>query len=104
MAKAKQNGQGAAASAPIPDTNEQAEQTNHGAADATKPGSDADKTEPRNPVKALRVVSARNGFRRAGMQFGTEPVTLAVEDLTQEQVAAIINEPMLTSVWVLAED
>ncbi|SOD42325.1 HI1506-related protein [Nitrosovibrio sp. Nv4] len=52
--------------------------------------------EPDNSVKALIVVAARGGFRRAGIQFGKEPVTLNLHDLTPEQVDQIINEPMLT--------
>lgn len=82
MAKAKQAKQEAIAEKPIPEESGQAP-----------------------TAKELRVTSTREGgFRRAGIRFGKESVTLNVEDLTQEQIDQIIQEPMLTSVWVLASE
>lgn len=48
-------------------------------------------------VKALRVTSVRpGGFRRAGIQFGREPVELDVASLTHAQIAQLEAEPLLT--------
>lgn len=46
-------------------------------------------------VKALQVVSARPGFRRAGIAFGKEPTTIKVSDLTKEQIKQLKDEPQL---------
>jgi hypothetical protein len=53
---------------------------------------------PKN--KGLRVVAKRGSFYRAGLQFGSEPRTIALADLTPEQVEAITGEPMLVAVEV----
>lgn len=46
-------------------------------------------------IKALQIVSARAGFRRAGIVFGKEPVTVALSILTPEQIKQLKSEPML---------
>lgn len=46
-------------------------------------------------VKALQIVSARAGFRRAGIAFGKEPTTIKVSDLTAEQIKQLKSEPLL---------
>jgi hypothetical protein len=46
-------------------------------------------------VAVLHVQSKRAGFRRAGFQFGAEPVNIPVADLSKEQVEALTSEPML---------
>jgi hypothetical protein len=45
--------------------------------------------------KGLRIVAKREGFRRAGHQFGSQAVELSLADLTSEQVEQLRNEPML---------
>jgi len=44
----------------------------------------------------VRTVS-QQPRRRAGIAFGAEPVVLVVADLSDEQVAAIIDDPLLIS-------
>lgn len=46
--------------------------------------------------KILTITANREGFRRAGHAFGREPVQLAESDLTEEQIAMLKAEPMLT--------
>ena len=44
------------------------------------------------------MVKTRRGlttFRRAGLRFGQEPVTLKIADLTDDQIGAILAEPNL---------
>lgn len=44
--------------------------------------------------KGLEVISKKDGFRRAGREWsGTQTVSLA--ELTNDQVDALMNEPML---------
>ncbi|MDP2153809.1 MAG: HI1506-related protein [Methylotenera sp.] len=64
---------------------------------ATKKQDDA-KTAPKaqaKKVKALQVVSAREGFRRGGHVFGRDAVVLKIEDLTKEQIKQIKDERLL---------
>lgn len=53
-----------------------------------------------NSNKVLRVTSRSEGFRRAGIVFGTVSQDLPLADLSEEQRAAIINEPNLVSLEV----
>lgn len=46
-------------------------------------------------VRILRVVGPERGRRRAGHHFGAEAVDLPIDDLTEEQVAAIGADPQL---------
>lgn len=46
-------------------------------------------------VKVLYVVAKREGFRRAGFVFGSGRTRLVVDDLTDEQVKQLKDEPML---------
>lgn len=46
--------------------------------------------------KILTITASREGFRRAGHAFGREPVQLAEDELTGEQIAMLKAEPMLT--------
>lgn len=41
------------------------------------------------------VVTARAARRRAGYAFGREPVTIALKDLSREQLEAISSDPAL---------
>lgn len=62
----------------------------------------ADKKETKK-VKALKVVSAREGFRRGGHSFGREAVTLPLESLSKEQIKQIKDEPLLACTEVEIE-
>lgn len=44
----------------------------------------------------LVIVSRREGFRRAGRAWSVAPTTVPAGELTAEQFAALIAEPMLT--------
>ncbi|MGC4076865.1 MAG: HI1506-related protein [Rubrivivax sp.] len=46
-------------------------------------------------IKALRVVSRKEGFRRAGRAFGAEPVEIPLSDLKKPEIEALKDEPML---------
>lgn len=48
----------------------------------------------------LQVVSAREGFRRAGYTFGREPRVIPLCDLSAEQVEQITSDPALVAVQV----
>lgn len=43
----------------------------------------------------IRVVSKRDGFRRAGLVHRDSPVFHKKKDLTPEQIEALLAEPML---------
>lgn len=49
-------------------------------------------------LPVLRVVAKRDGFRRAGFEFGSAPKEIPLADLTQEQLKALKAEPMLVCV------
>lgn len=48
-------------------------------------------------VRILRVVGPERGRRRAGHHFGSEAVDLPIDDLTEEQIAAINADPQLVA-------
>ena len=50
----------------------------------------------KSPVKALSVASRVEGFRRAGRAWSKSEITVALADLTDEQVAQLKAEPLLT--------
>jgi hypothetical protein len=52
----------------------------------------------RKKVPVLQVVAKRDGFRRAGIRFGSEPINVPIADLKKDQVTAIKAEPMLIAV------
>lgn len=47
-------------------------------------------------VKVLRVIAKRQGFRRAGREFGKEPIDIVLTELSDEHIEQIKNEPMLS--------
>lgn len=56
-----------------------------------------------NKVPVLRVQAKAARFRRAGLTFGREEQVIALDKLTDEQVAAIKAEPMLAVIEDEAE-
>ncbi|WP_199026642.1 hypothetical protein [Ralstonia sp. ASV6] len=48
-------------------------------------------------VKVLRVVAKREGFRRAGMEFGSVPKNLPLDDLPHDAHQAIKSDPNLVT-------
>ena len=47
------------------------------------------------PTRVLRIVAKRNGFRRAGRAWSTEPRDVALDALSAEELAQLRAEPML---------
>lgn len=50
--------------------------------------------------RGLKVICAREGFRRAGRVFGREAVTIPLAELSEDEHQAILAEPALASVEV----
>ena len=46
-------------------------------------------------TRGLKVTAKRESFWRAGFQFGFEPKSVALSEITREQKEAIEAEPML---------
>lgn len=46
-------------------------------------------------VPGLRIVAKREGFRRAGRQFGATPTDIPLSQLTKESIESLKGEPML---------
>ncbi|MDO9053838.1 MAG: HI1506-related protein [Gallionella sp.] len=46
-------------------------------------------------VKALSIVSSREGFRRAGRAFGREATVIPVSELSRDEIKLLKNEAML---------
>lgn len=44
----------------------------------------------------LKVTSSQDGFRRAGRAWSTTPTVIALSEFTEEQLAALKDEPMLS--------
>lgn len=59
----------------------------------------AQKTTPvqARKIDVLTVVGPQQGFRRAGRQFGPEPVHIPLADLSDADILALKNEPMLVA-------
>lgn len=55
-------------------------------------------------VPALSVVSAREGFRRAGRAWSKEATVVRLSELSKEQIRQIKGESLLTVVNVEAEE
>jgi len=49
-----------------------------------------------DPVIGLRITAAREGFRRAGRAWSRQPTDVPLADLSDDQVAMLRAEPMLT--------
>lgn len=50
----------------------------------------------RASIAGLAVQSKQAGFRRAGRVWSTEATFVALDELTQEQIAALESEPLLS--------
>ncbi|QNT25364.1 hypothetical protein [Ralstonia solanacearum] len=48
-------------------------------------------------VKVLRVIGKREGFRRAGLEFGAVPKNIPLEALSADAREAIQSDPMLVA-------
>ncbi|MBL0307664.1 MAG: hypothetical protein IPQ25_17040 [Chitinophagaceae bacterium] len=47
------------------------------------------------PINSLVVRALRPGFRRAGRAWPAEATTVALADLSTEEIAALLAEPLL---------
>ncbi|WP_104565845.1 hypothetical protein [Ralstonia mannitolilytica] len=54
-------------------------------------------------VKVLRVIAKREGFRRAGMEFGSVPTNLPLDSLSDDAHKAIKSEPNLVTFEVVMQ-
>lgn len=52
-------------------------------------------------IEALRVQGPTKGFRRAGRDFGPTPVFIQLADLSEDELAALENEPRLMASRVM---
>lgn len=66
------------------------------------PPEGAAKTDKPLVAKALTVSAKMEGFRRAGRRWTAEAQTVDIDDFSQEQIEALLGEPML-DVLVVAE-
>lgn len=49
------------------------------------------------PIReSVRITGPKKGRRRAGYRFGPEPVDIPLDDLSEEDSAALIGDPTLT--------
>lgn len=48
----------------------------------------------------VKVVAKRPGFRRAGRVFGDEPTLIALDELGDGELDALLSEPMLVAMTV----
>lgn len=53
------------------------------------------KKEKTGKIPGLLVQSKQAGFRRAGRSWATEPTFVALDELTEEQITALEEEPLL---------
>lgn len=61
-------------------------------ANASTANASGDKTKA---IPALFINSRGDSFRRCGFRFGKEPLGIALEFLTEEQIEQLKNEPNL---------
>lgn len=71
----------------------QAGQTSSDEIKGVPPAGAAKRSEP--VAKALIVSAKHDGFRRAGRPWTVEAQTVDIDDFTQEQVEALLAEPLL---------
>lgn len=65
------------------------------AAPAQTPAVQAGTAGGQAPKQIVTVISAQKHRRRAGREFGKEPVHIPAEDLTEAELAALRNDPTL---------
>lgn len=63
---------------------------------------EAQESPPVGAATALIVSAKAEGFRRAGRRWTVEAQTVDIDDFSQEQIEALLGEPML-DVLVVAE-
>lgn len=51
--------------------------------------------EPAPQVPVITVFGPTSGRRRAGRRFGAEPVHIPVDQITPDQAAALMDDPLL---------
>ena len=56
----------------------------------------------KNVAGAVIVTSEVEGFRRAGRAWSRTPITLSIDELSEAQIMALEQEPLLTVVYVAA--
>lgn len=62
---------------------------------AKRAADEAAKNNAGSKVPALSISAKREGFRRAGRAWSKDATVVKLSDLTDEQIAQIMDEPML---------
>ena len=70
--------------------------------DSPLPGGDLVEPMPPIGVTAIVVTSQREGFRRAGRAWSTQPVTVSINEFSEAQIEALVAEPMLAVAFIAA--
>ncbi len=75
---------------------------NEGSLPPTGESTAADQRLDELVVEAITVVSEVEGFRRAGRAWSRTPITVPIDELSEAQILALEQEPLLAVVYVAA--
>ncbi len=67
-------------------------------------GSESFRANGPDPVIGLRISAAREGFRRAGRAWSRQPTDVPLADLSDDQVAMLRAESLLTVEEIVLEE
>lgn len=56
-----------------------------------------------NDIERIEVTAYQDRFRRAGREFGREPVGIMVDDISDTDLKVLLNEPMLNVLLIAKE-
>ncbi len=56
-----------------------------------------------NDIERIEVTAYQDRFRRAGREFGHEPVGIMVDDISDTDLKVLLNEPMLNVLLIAKE-
>ena len=70
--------------------------TNQGDSPKTAAMTGAGPTTTTENTRGLEVISSRDGFRRAGFAWSKKPTIVPLDQLSEEQVQQLKDEPALT--------
>lgn len=62
-------------------------------------GEGADDLLPDLVAESITVVAQDEGFRRAGIRWSRTPITVPLDELSDADIEALVNEPMLNIVF-----
>ncbi|PCH71934.1 MAG: hypothetical protein COC12_06980, partial [Rhodobacteraceae bacterium] len=55
-----------------------------------------DRSPPARPPKIVTVIGPTDGRRRTGRRFGSEPVEIPIDDLSDDDLLALKGDPALS--------